>query len=133
MFENKLKSDLEKIFLVEATYDQPSEKREQGKLFITLDDSHNTIREGEQIARAYGSAVIFGTNDKIPFGFFSKAIQNADRTITKNFFFHEFESNTKTFQNLVQRGFSFVYFFHGQYDPDQGSITTIEFQGGANE
>lgn len=130
MFESNLKKDLMAIFKVkDVSFDQPSDKREQGKLFVTVDDAQCTISPPNEVAKVTGTAVMFGTNDKMTFGFFHKAIQNADPKISKRFFFHDFESNTKTFQNLVQRGFSFVYFFHGQYDPDQGSITSIEFEG----
>ena len=58
---------------------------------------------------------MFGNNDKLTFGYFSKRIAKSDPEDTKSLFFYDIESNTKRFQNIVQRGFSFIYFFNSQY------------------
>jgi hypothetical protein len=77
-------------------------------------------------ARVTGRATLFGRNEKVPFGFFSKAIERADPDDKNPFFFHEFEENKKLIQNVVEMGFSFVYFFSDEYDPDQGIINEID-------
>lgn len=73
-----------------------------------------------------GNAVMFGRNDALTFGFFSKAISNAPNALTKDLFFSDFETNTLRFRDIVQRGFSFTYFFNSQHDPDIGIINEIE-------
>lgn len=127
MFENKLKEDLKSIFKVKKiTYDQPSNMDEQDCIFVEIESSNNQIRDGRVRAQVTCTATIYAQNDKLPFGFVSKAIKQSDPTITKNFFFYDLEQNSKTYQNLVQRSFSFVYFFSGQYDPNIGNIDEVE-------
>jgi hypothetical protein len=129
MFEKKLAEQLQKIFDVKkVSYDQPSpETYEQEALYVEIETSWNTFGKKRVRAKVTGNVTMVGPNDKIPFGFFSKAIHEADKSLTKDFFFFDIEVNTKRYQNLVQRGFSFVYFFDSQYDPDTGSITSVEF------
>lgn len=127
MLENKLKSDLEKIFGVDATYDAASpETREQDKLFIELETPFSNFIDGKVNMRVSGTVKIFAQNTKIPINFFASAVAKADHSLTKNFFFSEMDENTPLFRNLVQRSFSFVYFFSGQHDPDIGTIESIK-------
>lgn len=127
MFEKALEDKFKKIFeLKKVSYDEPGDAREQECLFIEVETSRNQIKDGRQKARVTGSAVMFGPNDKIPFGFFSKKIKQADPDDTRALFFFDIEVNTRRYQNIVQRGFSFVYFFDAQYDPDVGEIEEIE-------
>lgn len=127
MFEKELSDKLKQIFNVKkVTYAAPSDSREQDCLFIEVEDSRNAIKDGEALAMVSGNAVMFARNDKMPFGFFSKAIRQADPTLTKDLFFFDIEKNTLRYQDIVQRGFSFVYFFRSQYDPEVGSITSID-------
>lgn len=129
MFETALEEKLKKIFKVEkVSFSQPGESREQGCIFVEIENSRNAIKDGRQIARVSGNVVMFGPAEKLKFGFFSKAINAADSDDTKDLFFFDFETNTKLYQNLVQRGFSFVYFFNGQYDPDLGTLTSVNFE-----
>ena len=128
MFEKELEAKFKGIFGVKkVTYDEPGESQEQGCIFVEIETSHNKIQDGRAKARVEGTGIMFGPNDKMPFGFFSKRIAKADLALTKDLFFYDFEENTKRYQNIVQRKFSFVYFFNGQYDPDTGSITEVDF------
>lgn len=128
MFEKQLADDLHRIFKVKkVTYNQISESAEQECLFVEVENVKNTISPPNQRAMVTGTAVMVGQNDKLPFGFYSKAIQEAGHDLTKSFFFYDLESNTRRYQNIVQRGFSFVYFFDGQYDPKVGIINEVEF------
>ena len=70
---------------------------------------------------------MFGNNDKLTFGYFSKRIAKSDPEDTKSLFFYDIESNTKRFQNIVQRGFSFIYLHNSQYEPETGSINSVNF------
>ena len=129
MFETELEKKLMRIFeLKKVSYDEPGPAREQDCLFLDIEESRNTIKDGQALAKVTGSGVFFATNDKIKFGFFSKAIQQADVSDTKDLFFESFETNTKLYRNIVQRSFSFVYFFKNQYDPELGTITSVELE-----
>lgn len=126
MFEKELADKFKAIFALEKiTYDTPGESREQDTLFIEIENSLNTIKDGKAVAKVTGNAVIFQKNSAVPFGFFSKAIARAPAALTKDLFFFDIESNTQRFRDIVQRGFSFVYFFSGQFDPAIGTITSV--------
>ena len=128
MLENKLEEQFKSIFKVsKVVFDTPGDSAEQDCIFIEVENSWNTFKDGRQISKVTGNAVMFGPNDKMPLGFFSKAIATAKPELTKNLFFFNFEENTKRLRNLVQRSFSFVYFFDSQYDPETGKITSINF------
>lgn len=128
MFEESLQEAFRKIFKVEKiTYAQPGESREQHCIFVEIQSSRNSFRDGKAIARVTGTAVMFAGAEQVPFGFFSKAIAQADPALVAPFFFFDFEENTRRFQDLVQRSFSFVYFFEEQYDPETGQITSVKF------
>lgn len=127
MFEKELADKFQKIFGVKkVTYDTPGESREQECLWVEIENSKNSIKDGRAKAMVTGNVVMFGSNSKMPFGFFSKAIKQADTSLTKDLFFFDIESNTQRFRDIVQRGFSFVYFFDSQYDPAIGSITSVD-------
>ena len=128
MFETKLADQFKTIFGVKkVTYDTPGESSEQDCLFIEVENSWNTFKDGRVLSKVTGNAVMFAQNDKLSFGFFSKAIAKAPHSMTRNLAFFDFEENTKRFRNLVQRSFSFVYFFDSQYDPETGKITSVNF------
>lgn len=126
MFEKELEKKFKKIFGVEkVTYDSPGESIEQGCLFIDIDSCKNTIKDGKAVAMVNGSAFLSAPGPQMPFGFFAKAINKAPVEDTKDLFFFDIETNTQRMRDLVQRGFSFVYFFRGQYDPAIGTITSV--------
>lgn len=127
MFETELKEKFQKIFeLKKVTFDAPGESNEQDCLFIEVEHSKNVIKDGSVKAMVSGNCLMYSQHEKLPFGFFSKAIKQADQSLTKDLFFYEIESNNQRYRNLIKRGFSFVYFFSSQYDPKIGSITSIE-------
>lgn len=128
MFEKDLEDKFKRIFGVnKVTLDLPSDSQEQDTLFIEVEEAVNTIKDGRARARITGNATIFGMALKVPFGFFSKAIAEADHDDVKDLFFFDFEKNTRRFRNIVQRQVSFIYFFDSQYDPEDGSITSVDF------
>lgn len=128
MFEKELAERLKKIFgLEKATYAEPGESQEQGTLFIQIETSRNQIAPPIQRARVTGKLTVFGPGEKVPFGFFSKGIAAALPELKSPLYFFDFEENTQRYQNIVQRSVSFVYFFTGQYDPDIGTLSEVEF------
>lgn len=128
MFEKQLESKFLKIFnCKKVTFDQPGQSQEQEVLFVEIEVAKNIVKDGQVVSKISGSASMFGNNDKLTFGYFSKRIAKSDPDDTKSLFFYDIESNTKRFQNIVQRGFSFIYFFNSQFDPETGSIDSVTF------
>lgn len=126
MFEKELSEKFHKIFNVsKVTYDSPGDAQEQGCLFIDIDSCNPTIKDGKALAIVNGNAYMYAPSDKLPFGFFAKAIRKSDIELTKDLFFFNIENNSQRFQNIIQRGFSFTYFYRGQFDPEIGTITGI--------
>ncbi len=129
MFEQELAEKFKRIFgLQKVTYDQPGESQEQECLFIDVEESKNRFLDQIQMAQVKGTGTIFANADKMPFGFMSKRIKDADHADTKDLFFHDIETNSNRFQNIVQRSFSFIYFYTGQYDPNLGTISTVTIE-----
>ena len=126
MIEDALKDKLQKIFKVKkVTLDLAGSSEEQECIFVNVTNCRPTIKDGQELAMVDGEAYINAVADKIPFGFFAKAIQQSDPALTKDIFFFDIESNTKRMGNLVQRGFSFVYLYKGDYDPEHGELTSL--------
>lgn len=126
MFEEELAEKFKAIFGVEkVSYDTPGESKEQKTLWIEIEQPKFSFKDGRSKAMVTGNAVMFGRNDALTFGFFSKCISKAPAALTKDLFFTDFEANTQRLRDIVQRGFSFTYFFSSQYDPAIGTITSV--------
>ena len=123
--EDVLKEKLQKIFEVDkVTFEDPGPDLEQECLFIRIDSARNRVRDGQFSSMVRGQIMIVAQAGKIPIGYMSKCI-NSHPDETKDLFFYEFEENTKLYNNIVQRGVSFVFIFASQHDPDIGTITSI--------
>ncbi len=126
MFEKTLADKFKKIFeFKKVTFDDPSDSKEQNCLFIDVEVPHNKILDGKVIARVTGKATVYAPANELPFGYFAKKIAKALGPDTKDLFFFDVEHNARLYENIVERSFSFVYFFSGQYDPSTGTITTL--------
>lgn len=98
--------------------------REQETMFVNIKAYKPKFREKVEHAKVEGEGVIFANADKMPLGFLSKCIaKHPDQC--KDLFFYDLEQTEKIAENIVSRGFSFVYFFNGQYDPALGIINEI--------
>lgn len=129
MFEKQIVESLKRIFdLKKVTLSAPGESPEHECLFVDVETSRVKISEGRAKIRATGRARIFGNSDRMPFGYFQKRIELAENADLIPFFFYDLEENATLFQNIAERSLSFVYFFDGQYDPDQGSLTSLEIE-----
>lgn len=124
MFEKDMKERLQRIFDLPVSYSEPGESNEQEKIFVQINRARPKIKDGKELCMVEAEVSVFGSLDKMPYGYFSKAIDRSDPDDRSRFFFFEFEQNTQIFQNIVQRSFSLVFFYSGQYDPEQGSITS---------
>jgi hypothetical protein len=122
-----MKSKLKAIFdLDKVTFDSAGESQEQDCLFVEVETARNNIKDGLATARVTGKLRLYGNNEKIPYGFMSKQIAEADPELTAPFFFYEFEENLNTYRNICERSISFVYFYSAQYNPNQGEIDSLE-------
>lgn len=127
MLEDSLKKAFQDIFKIKkVTFDDPGAALEQDTIWVTIENSNPKIQDSKEIYRATGSVVIYAPNEQLPFGFVAKAIKQASNELTKPFFFSNVENNTKTYRNVIGRGFDFVYFYHRQYDPNKGNITSVD-------
>lgn len=128
MVEKELSEKLQRIFKIKKTsFDDPGAAAEQECLFINIETSVPSVRDQIMKQKVMGTCTLFGTNQKLTVGYIPKCIQEANPGDTKDFFFHDMETNTRRFKDKVQRGFSFVYFFSAQYDPEKGTLDEIDF------
>jgi hypothetical protein len=126
VFEKALKAKLLTIFgLAKASFESPSEAKEQECIFIKVDSNVSSVKQGLIKGRAKGSFAIFANSEKIPFGFLQKKINSAKPSDTVDIFFYNIDQNEKYFGNLVERSCGFVYFYSQQYDPDAGEMTSV--------
>jgi hypothetical protein len=133
MFEASLEGQLKRIFRAKkVTFDKPGESQEQEGLFVDIQKAKTKIRDGKEIALVQGTIHVFARADKLKYGFFAKALNEAKPADTKQLFFFNFEENKGTYQDICERSLDFIYFFDGQYDPALGSITSIELSVAEN-
>lgn len=126
MFEKELEAKLKKIFKAQkVSYSQPSESKEQECLFVEIETSRNRFKDGRCVGRFEGNITMFGNADKMPFGYFAECIEQANPDDLKDIGFFNVESNSRIFQNIVQRTVEFTYFFNGQYDPAVGTMESV--------
>lgn len=130
MFENALKEKIKKLFPVgKVTYDMASmESPEQDTIFITIETARTHVTDAKARALVRGYMSVFANSEKLRFGFFNKQLANADSADTKDLFFYNIDQNAKYYGNLVERRCGFVYKFETQHDPNQGSMTSLEFE-----
>jgi hypothetical protein len=137
MFRKDLKEKLQQIFLAKkVTFDLPADEifsdlktPEQEILYVDVTESKTKIKDAVQTAKVTGIGKMYGPADSLTYGFFEKRIQQAGYPLTNGFFFYNVEQNKGRIGNVIERTFSFVYFYSGQYDPEVGTITSIDFEG----
>jgi hypothetical protein len=131
MFETELKKKIERIFGIKkitfnaVDYDAP----EQNCLFIDVQTCLPRVSHGRARAKVTGFISVFAAGEKLPYGFFAKRIQNANIEDTKDLFFLAEEEVLNSPARLIdinERRVGFVFLYAGQYDPDQGELTSIE-------
>jgi hypothetical protein len=126
MFKASLKEKLMNIFdFDKVTFDRPSESMEQEGVFIEVEKAKCKVVDAKQIAHVTGKIHVFANIDKLPYGYFTKQIADADADDTSGLVFFDFEENKGTFRNIAERSLGFVYLFDSQYDPALGTINEI--------
>lgn len=133
MFRKDLREKLNKIFgLRKTTFDDYSDHYEQDTLFIEVVDSRSKITGSKIRHRVTGSLIVFSQVEKMPYGFFLKRIEQADENLKRDFFFFDIDndivSSPARFMNLHERRVSFSYSATEQYDPNKGSITSLNME-----
>jgi len=116
---------LTRIFgIKKVTFDRPSDSKEQECVFIDVTKPQIKIVDAREIAKIEGVIRVFANSEKLPFGYFAKKIQLAKIEDTRGFFFGP-EENEGTFRNIAQRKFDFTFLFDSQYDPNIGTLESI--------
>lgn len=136
MFRKDLQRRLEAIFQIEkSTLLAPSLQFEQDTLFIQIDQANPRVCSkdgGRETAKVVGSLTVFSQDNRMPFGFFTKAIERADPELTRPFLFLDIDvdlaSSPARVQNIHERRTSFVFLYDSQYDPNRGALTSIELE-----
>lgn len=135
MFRKDLMRRLEAIFDMPTTMLASSTSYEQDKLFVEILSSRSRTsgaNGGSETARVIGSLSVFSQEDRLPYGFFIKRIEQAAPELTKPLFFYDIDvddvESPARLLNLHERRTSFQFFYDSQYDPDRGSLTNTTFE-----
>ena len=121
MFEKELEGKFQRIFDFKKTsFREPSVDQEQEHLFIKIESAKNAVRDKKFVGIAKGKIHVFASSDKLPYGYFTKQLAKSKAADLQGLFFFDFEENSGTIDNIVERTCSFIYFFDIQYDPDLG-------------
>lgn len=125
MIEKVLKERLLRIFdLKKVSFDLAGDSQEQECLFVEVSRSNFRVVDAREIGQVVGTIRVFAQSEKIPMGFFAKAISEAPRLDTSGFFFGP-EETVGRFMNIVERKLDFTFLFDSQYDPSIGTITSL--------
>jgi len=127
VFEAELSDKIKQIFDVsKVTFDTPGESREQDCIYIEVENCKTTLKDARQFSKVTGRCYMISQSQKLPFGYLTKKLIESDKALTKDLYAYEFEENSLRYRNLIERSFSFIYFFTSQYNPDIGTIESIE-------
>ena len=134
MFKDDLQRRLCKIFDVKkTTYDAPGDSFEQDTIFVSIAKSTARVSDmkgGRETAKVEGSLTMYSQNNRLPFGFFNKRIEQADKQYTNNLFFYDIdvdvEASPARLQNIHERRVGFIFLYDSQYDPERGQLTSLD-------
>lgn len=132
MFRQELLENLSKIFQLRKTTTQaPSDAFEQDTLFVQINSAPSRVTKDKVTSRVEGTLIVFSKENALPFGFFNKAIEQAPVAYKKDLFFSAIDQDVATsparMVNIHERRTNFLFLYSGQYDPNKGEITTVEF------
>lgn len=134
MFRKDLENRLKSIFgVTKVTFNAYSEDFEQDCIFVEVRECANrmsNIDKGKETARVTGSIVMFSKDNALPFGFFSKKIEQAKDELSKDLYFFNIDTDAVAsparIQNIHERRCDFVFLYSAQYDPNKGELTSLE-------
>ncbi len=137
MFRKDLERRLKGIFgFKKVTFSSPSDDAdgtfEQDTMFVEVSDCNANTSFGNARAKIEGTIRTFTQDDKMPYGYLNKKIQQASADLTDPLFFYDIDTNVASsparLQNIHERRTRFVFLYRDQYDPDQGELTSIELE-----
>lgn len=131
--ELALLQDLRDLFKFrKTTMNSDAAKIEQDTLFVVLTDPPRVRPSagGKMYARVRGDLVVYSENERNTLGTISRLLEQAPAALKSKFFFYDIERNIENSParevNISERRTSFVYFYSGQYDPNQGTLNELE-------
>lgn len=133
MFRAELTAKLKGIFgVAKVTFDEPGESYEQDCIFVQLLDTPKfNTGQGKATAKVVGAIVMYSERNKLPYGFFNRKIEQAEKALKEGFFFYQIDvdaaNSPARLLNISERRTSFVYLYSAQYDPNQGEMTQVNF------
>lgn len=133
MFRKDLIRRLELIFgMPKTTMLAASDSYEQDTLFVEILSSRSRTSGaagGSETARVVGSLLIYSQEDRLPYGFFAKRIEQAPADLKAPLFFYDSDVDVVDSParevNLHERRTNFTFFYNSQYDPDRGQLTSL--------
>jgi hypothetical protein len=138
VFRKDLERRLKAIFgFKKVTFSAPADDSaigtfEQDTGFVEISDCQSSAGFGSARAKVECTLRTFTQDDKMPYGFLTKKIQQAKAELTDPLFFYEIDTNVASsparIQNIHERRTRFQFLYSEQYDPDQGSITSLELE-----
>lgn len=133
MFKKDLKNRLSHIFELPVRFEAIDwEAPEQDTLFVEIQRSRPRVQGNRITDKVEGQLIVVSQQEKWTFGMFTKAVERALPQYTKNFFFYEMDTvmpdSPARLQNLQEVRSAFVFLFDSQYDPDKGSLTSLEME-----
>lgn len=131
MFRKDLAERMHKIFRFKKTTTlAPSDAFEQDTLFIQINNPNARVTKNKITARVEGTLIVFSKANSLPFGYFTKSIEQAAPALKKNLHFSpeiDVATSPARLQDIHERRVNFLYLYSGQYDPNKGELSTIEF------
>lgn len=137
MFRADLERRLKGIFgFAKVTFNSPSDDAdgafEQDCAFVEIDDCQSGAGFGAAHCKVDGTLRTFTQDDKMPYGFLVKKLRQAPPALSKDLYFYAIDTNVPNspsrIQNIHERRTRFVFLYIEQYDPDQGEITSVNFE-----
>ncbi len=134
MFEKDLERRLRTIFGVrKTTFNAPDfDAPEQDCLFCQIVDAKPRMQArggGRETYVVEGYLTIFSQALRIPFGFFHKKLEQGDPADVASFFFGkemDIADSPARLQNIQERRINFTFLYDTEYDPNRGSLTSLE-------
>ena len=130
MFKKDLIAKFERIFEMEkVTFDAPSDKFEQDTIFVNVTEVFSRAANKKMNMRINGTIQIFSEHEKLPFGFMARMLEKAKLEDKKDLFFfsldQEVSNSPARMVNISERQAKFVFLFSKQYNPNQGTMTSV--------
>lgn len=103
MFKKSLQAKLERIFqFKKTTFDASSDSFEQDTLFIEIEKATPRISEGVAYCKAEGTLIVYSQANKLPFGYFNKALERADADDVRDLFFFDIDTDMPGSSSRIQ-------------------------------